>query len=192
MQPLTPATGALPPAVPTVPVWDSFVRVFHWTLVACVALAWVTGDEARTVHEVLGYGVLVLVALRVVWGLLGTRYARFAQFVRGPQSVLRYAKAMLARRAPRYIGHNPLGGWMILALLTMLVAVGASGWLMTTDAFFGDELLEEVHEALANGLLGLVALHLGGVVVSSLEHGENLVRAMFTGRKRVPSADDIA
>lgn len=176
----------------TVPVWDLFVRVFHWTLVACVALAWVTGDEARSAHEALGYGVLTLVALRVAWGWLGPRYARFGQFVQGPGTVARYTRAVLAWRAPRYVGHNPLGGWMVVALLLMLTAVGLSGWMLATEAFFGDEWMEEVHEALANGLLGLIALHVGGVVLSSIEHGENLVRAMFSGRKRTPSKDDIA
>ncbi|WP_395139512.1 cytochrome b/b6 domain-containing protein [Schlegelella aquatica] len=172
-------------------VWDPLVRVLHWTFVAGVAAAWVTSEEGRALHEPIGYVVAAAVALRLAWGLIGPRYARFAQFVRGPGTTLAYAGAALSGRAPRYVGHNPLGGWMILALLALLAITAATGWGMTTEAFFGDEWLEELHEGAATGLLGLVLLHVAGVVWSSLQHGENLVRAMIDGRKRPPAAGDV-
>lgn len=175
----------------TVKVWDPLVRLFHWSLVAGVALAWITSDAGRALHEPIGYAVIALVAVRGVWGAVGGRYARFAQFVRGPAVALDYTQRTLRGSAPRYIGHNPLGGWMVLALLITVAAVAATGWMMTLDAWFGDEWLEELHEALATGLLGLVALHVVGAVVTGVKHGENLVRAMVTGVKRAPVAGDV-
>lgn len=168
----------------TVRVWDPFVRVFHWSLVAgfCAALA--TGDELTRIHVAIGYGIGALVLLRVVWGFVGGRHARFADFVRGPRAALGYLGAALAFRAPRHLGHNPAGGLMVVALLIMVAATVASGWAMTLDVFWGDETIEEIHEALAWTTVGLVGLHVAGVVLASLEHGENLVRAMITGRKR--------
>jgi cytochrome b len=168
----------------TVPVWDRFVRVFHWSLVTLFALAFVTGDEWTRLHERAGYGVAVLVGARLVWGLIGSRHARFADFLYRPATVLGFLRDTLRLRARRYLGHNPAGGLMVVVLLTLLLGLSATGILMTTDAFWGEEWLEELHEAMAYGALGLVALHLAGVLVASLEHGENLVRSMVTGRKR--------
>jgi cytochrome b len=179
-------------AAPTVRVWDPLVRVLHWTLVAGVAGAWLTSEAGRAWHEPIGWVVLGAVAVRTVWGLVGPRPARFAAFVRGPGATLGYVRALLRGQAPRHLGHNPLGGWMIVALLLTLTAVGTSGWLMTTDAFFGSEAAEEVHEALADGLLGLVALHVAGVVFASWHQAENLVRAMWSGRKRAAAPGDVA
>lgn len=176
----------------TVKVWDPLVRVLHWSLVASVAAAWITSEVGRRWHEPIGWFVLGVVGVRLLWGLVGPHHARFTGFLRGPRAVQAYAAAVLRGRAPRHVGHNPLGGWMIVALLLTLLAVGGTGWLMTTDAFFGSELVEEVHEALANGLLGLVALHVAGVVVTGWHQGENLARAMWTGRKRPPAPGDVA
>jgi cytochrome b len=179
----------------SVRVWDPLVRVFHWSLAAGIALAWLTAEESERWHEVIGWSVLAPVAVRLVWGLVGPRTARFASFVRGPGAVLAYAGRALAGRAERHLGHNPLGGWMVLLLLATVAATGLTGWLMSGGAGLGDEamdLLEEVHEALASGLLALVALHVAGVVWSGWQHGENLARAMFTGRKRAPQGDDVA
>lgn len=173
---------------PVIQVWDLLVRLGHWTLVAGVAAAWFSHGKW---HEWLGYAVLGVVALRIVWGLTGPRYARFSQFVRCPSETLRYARQVRAREEPRYLGHNPLGGWMIIALLTTLVGVCTSGWLYTTDAYWGEKWVEEVHEALTHVLLVLVALHVGGVIFSSLRHGENLVLAMIHGRKQAPRGNDI-
>lgn len=177
-------------------VWDPLVRVLHWTLVASILAAWITGEiekeAAQRFHEWAGYAALAIVGLRLPWGLFGTRYARFPQFLRGPRRTLAYAKQVAAGAEPRYLGHNPLGGWMIVALLAAVAAAGVSGWLMTTDRFWGVEWVEEVHEALANTLFALAGLHVAGVVFTSLRHRENLVRAMFTGRKRAPQPGDVA
>ncbi|HET9977918.1 MAG TPA: cytochrome b/b6 domain-containing protein [Burkholderiaceae bacterium] len=172
-------------------VWDPCVRILHGSLVAGVALAWLTSEAGRRWHEPVGWAVAAIVALRLVWGAFGSRHARFAGFLRGPRAVIDYARAVLRGRAPRYLGHNPLGAWMVVALLATLAALGLSGWLLTTDAFFGSEAMEELHEALAQGLLGLVALHVGGVIVTGRHQGENLVRAMVDGRKRAPAPGDI-
>lgn len=165
-------------------VWDPLVRIFHWSLVLAFFGAWILGDGG-TLHQVLGYSVLGLVAFRLVWGVVGSRHARFAGFVPTPRRLLAYARDLVARREARHLGHNPAGAAMIVAMLLALVATGVTGWLQTTDAFWGSEVLDTLHKTLANGMLGLVGLHVAGVVYSSLRHRENLVRAMFTGRKRI-------
>lgn len=174
----------------TVRVWDPLVRLFHWSLVASFAVAWITGDDWKALHIWAGYAAAALIAFRLVWGLVGPRYARFTQFVRTPGSVAAYLKDLLAGREARYLGHNPAGGAMILALILSLSALCLTGWMYTTDAFWGEEWVEEAHEALANLLLVLVGLHLAGVALASLKHRENLVRAMVTGRKRAPARGD--
>lgn len=181
---MTQAGGATPPAM--VKVWDPFVRFFHWFLVTLFAIAYVTGDEVESVHIAAGYTIAGLLALRIVWGFVGPRHARFADFVRSPREALSYLRDMPLLRARRYIGHNPAGGLMVIALIVMLAGTAISGYLMTTEAYWGSKIIEEVHEALANSTLALVALHVLGVLVSSFEHGENLVKAMLTGRKRAP------
>jgi cytochrome b len=176
------AGGATPPA--TVKVWDPFVRVFHWSLVALFVIAYATGDEVERVHIAAGYGIAGLLMLRIVWGIIGPRHARFTDFVRPPREALGYLRDALMLRARRYIGHNPAGGLMVVALIIMLGGTCMTGYMMTTNAFWGSEAMEEVHGALANATIALIALHVLGVLVSSFEHRENLVKAMVTGRKR--------
>jgi len=176
-------------------VWDPLLRIAHWTLVASIVAAWITSelklDAAKRAHEWAGYAALAVVALRLVWGWIGPRYARFGQFVRPPAATLAYARAVIAHAERRYIGHNPLGGWAVVALLALTAAAGLSGWLSVTDRFWGVEWMQELHEALANALYALVGLHLGGVVFTSWRHRENLVRAMLTGRKPTPAPGDV-
>jgi cytochrome b len=203
----------------TVRVWDPLVRVFHWGLVAAFATAWLTADEVQPIHEVAGYTVAGLVALRLIWGFAGSRYARFTQFVKGPGATLAYLGSMLRRQEPRYLGHNPAGAAMIVALLLTLSGTAFTGWLMAepdrvamlpalpqivSPAWAdddGDEYgeggeaegpLKEVHETLANLMLLLVAAHVAGVVLASIRHRENLARAMITGDKRAPEPGDIS
>jgi len=178
----------------TVKVWDPFVRFFHWSLVLSFAVAFLSGeeDDLRTLHLWAGYAASALVAMRLIWGVIGTHYARFGQFVRSPHSVATYIRDVLTGREARYIGHNPAGGLMVVALLVSLVALCVTGILMETDAFWGSEPLEEAHEIIANGMLVLIGLHVAGVVLESLRHHESLVRAMITGKKRAPEAGDIA
>ncbi|MCX8100792.1 MAG: cytochrome b/b6 domain-containing protein [Geminicoccaceae bacterium] len=168
-------------------VWDPLVRVLHWSLAIAVALAWATAEESERVHEVMGYAVLAIVAVRLVWGFVGSAHARFADFVRPPGEVLAYARGLLDGTAPRHLGHNPLAGWMILVLLAALLLTAGTGWLAQATAGGLAHAFEEVHEAAANGLLVLIGLHVLGVLAESWREGENLVRAMITGRKRAVS-----
>jgi cytochrome b len=172
-------------------VWDLPVRVFHWLLVLCFAGAWITAESEhwRLVHVTLGYTMAALVAFRVVWGLLGTRYARFASFVRGPRAVVAYLRSLSGTKPEHHTGHNPAGALAIVGLLALIAVTAATGWAAYSE--IGGDWLEEVHEVAANGLLALVLIHLVGVVVGSWVHRENLVRAMLTGRKPVPPAEGI-
>lgn len=176
---------------PGVAVWDPVVRVLHWALAASIAAAWITRHGYGVWHERIGYAALIIVVLRFTWGWIGPRYARFGQFVHTPSATLRYAGEMLSHKEARHIGHNPLGGWMILALLSVAAFAGLSGWLYTTDAYWGVEWVEDLHEALAIFLLVLVALHVAGVAAASWRHRENLVAAMIHGRKRPPKNNDV-
>jgi len=210
------AQGAVPATPVRVKVWDPLVRVFHWGLVGVFAVAWLSAEDLSTVHEIAGYGVAGLVAFRVFWGLLGSRYARFAQFLKGPAATIAYLRAMMQRKERRYLGHNPAGAAMIVALLIALSGTGFTGWLSqepdrlamlpdmpqivspvwadgdNDDTENGDSALKDVHEVFANLLLLLVALHVGGVVLASIRHRENLVASMMTGTKRAPQAGDVA
>ena len=183
------------PGAPTVRIWDPLVRIAHWALAGGVLVAWIggemKGETAAAVHEWAGYAVLGAVALRFFWGWVGPRYARFTQFVCPPAHTLAYAKAVAARSEQRHLGHNPLGGWMIVALLVMAALAAGSGWLCTTDRYWGVEWVEDLHAGLANALFALVGLHLAGVLYASERHAENLVRAMLTGRKKAPQPGDV-
>jgi cytochrome b len=202
-------------------VWDPAVRVFHWGLVGAFATAWLTADQLQPVHEIAGYTIAALVAFRLIWGFVGSHYARFAQFLRGPGETLAYLGDMTRGKERRYLGHNPVGAAMIVALLVTLSGTAFTGWLMEEPARVamlpdmpaivapvwadgdGDKReygergeiegpLKEVHETLANLMLLLVALHVGGVALASFRHHENLARAMVTGDKRAPGPGDIA
>ncbi|WP_336080607.1 cytochrome b/b6 domain-containing protein [Thalassospira sp. CH_XMU1448-2] len=176
----------------SVKVWDPFIRLFHWGLAASFVIAWITADEWDTLHHWAGYAAGSLIALRLVWGLVGTRYARFTQFIKSPAATIGYLRDIMRGREQRYLGHNPAGAAMIVALMLAMAGCAFTGWLSTTNAFWGADWLEEIHEFLANGLLILVLLHVGGVLLASLRHHENLVRSMVNGRKRRPVSDDIA
>jgi len=147
------------------------------------AFAWAT-EDIQLLHQPIGYAILLLVGLRIVWGFVGSTHARFSDFMRSPAATLAYARDLVAGRAPHLRGHNPLAAVMILALLAMLIATGASGWLMTLEANRSAKWLEELHEGLASVTLALVGLHVLAVAIMSVVHGENLVRTMITGRKQ--------
>ncbi len=175
----------------TVKVWDRPVRLFHWSLAGTVALCWLTADELQSLHEVAGYAAAGLIGLRLVLGIAGTRYARFSQFIRSPKRTLAYAGDVVRHKEPRYLGHNPLGAAMVVVLMGMVGGIALTGWMQTTDAYWGVEWVEEVHEALAQLLLVAIALHVAGVIHASLRHRENLVLAMLTGHKRAPKVGDV-
>ncbi|MGE0485553.1 MAG: cytochrome b/b6 domain-containing protein [Gammaproteobacteria bacterium] len=191
-------------------VWDRFVRFFHGSLVTAFATAWLSAEENDAVHSIAGYAVIALVLARLAWGFVGTRHARFADFVRGPRAVMRYLRS-LASGAEHHVGHNPAGGWMVVALLAMLLLTTATGAIVYGYEGHGpfattlaparatgapesaterkarrraEHRWEEIHEFAANTTLVLIGLHVAGVVVASRLHRENLVRAMFSGYKR--------
>lgn len=179
-------------------VWDPLVRIFHWTLVVAFFLAYFTEDDFLTIHSWAGYTVLGLLAVRILWGLIGTRHARFSDFIYSPRNILAYLKDTFALKAKRYLGHNPAGGAMVMLLIFSLIATTMTGvilfgvgeglgplasWVASGESVWGG-MLEEVHEFFANFTLFLVFVHVGGVIVESVVHRENLVGAMFYGKKR--------
>jgi cytochrome b len=177
-------------------VWDPLVRIGHWTLVAAFFTAYVVEDDLLTVRVWAGYLLAGVVLWRLLWGVIGTRHARFAGFVRGPRAAVTYFRETLSGTGRRYLGHNPAGGAMAIALLLCLALTAESGlglyaveegagplagWL--ADGRFEDAC-EEAHEIFANLSLALVVMHVAGVLFSSVAHRENLVRAMISGSKR--------
>ena len=179
-------------------VWDLPVRLGHWLMVGGFALTWLTGDSEtfRLVHVIAGATVLAVATFRLPWGFIGSRYARFVDFVHGPATVKDYALSLLRLQPNHHVGHNPAGGWAIVALLGLALLTGISGWATYNE--LAGHWLEELHEGLASAMLTVVIVHVAGVVSGSLVHGENLVRAMLTGRKEgspeeaIPSARPFA
>lgn len=196
-------------ATTRIKVWDPAARIFHWLLVVLFTLAYLS-EDAETLHVYAGYGVLGLIGFRLVWGFVGSQYARFGDFIYGPAAVVRHARSLLSGKPIHYLGHNPIGGWMIVLLLLSLFgtcwsglklyaveegkgplaqapAIVVSAWADEDeheDANGGDdEFWEEAHEVFTNLTLVLVFIHIAGVVVTSRLHGENLARAMVTGYK---------
>lgn len=172
-------------------VWDWPVRLGHWLQAGGFILAWLTAESEtfRLVHVVAGSIVLGVASFRLVWGLVGSRHARFADFVRGPRQVWRYLSSLFAMQPEHHTGHNPAGGWAILLLLNLAILTGMAGWLLYNE--LGGDWLEDLHEGLASALLAVVVVHLAGVLVGSLVHGENLVLAMLTGRKQGEPAEAL-
>jgi cytochrome b len=171
-------------------VWDIGVRIFHWSLVSMFSIAYIFADQ-RWLHLIVGYAVLALVAFRLVWGFIGSKHARFSDFVPGPVRLLRYLKAMATGREERTLGHNPAGGAMIVTLLLTLTGIGVTGYMIGMDAYFGVEWVERTHKLLVNLSLALVVLHVSGVIFSSIRHRENLVKSMFTGKKETEHRSSI-
>lgn len=203
-------------ATNTIKVWDPLVRIFHWSLVACFATAYLTGEEESSLHVYAGYAVIGLVLFRILWGFIGSSHARFKDFVFSPGKVIQYLTSLKNGKPEHYIGHNPAGGYMVVAMLATLLVVTYTGLKAygaeghgplaasnqisiisvanaqeedeeheATGAKGGEseEYWEEIHEASTYFMLGLIALHIAGVVVSSRLHKENLVKAMITGNK---------
>ncbi len=172
-------------------IWDAPIRVFHWLMALCFAGAYATseGESWRLVHVTLGYSMAGLVAFRIVWGLIGTRYARFSSFVKGPQAVMRYLRSLPSSKPEHHTGHNPAGALAIVGMLALAMALATTGW-MTYNDLAGD-WAEDLHEAVADGMLALVCLHIAAVVVSSWLHRENLPRSMVSGYKKAQPSQGI-
>lgn len=167
-------------------VWDLPTRFFHWALALSFGAAYVISESERLrqVHVVLGYTVLGLVAFRLIWGFVGTPYARFRSFLFRPAAALGYLRSLVRGRPQQHVGHNPAGSYAVYAILLLAAGTGLSGYCTYNE--IGGDGLEELHEVLANAWLIVVCLHVLGVIVSSLVHRENLARSMVTGYKRPP------
>jgi cytochrome b len=189
--------GHQPPS--TIMVWDLPTRLFHWILVALVIAQWWTARNFSTMEYHLwgGYALLALVLFRVIWGFAGSDTARFSDFVRGPGVVLAYVKALLRGATPRHLGHNPLGGWSILAMLALLLVQAGTGLFANDDIFIEGPLyswvskgtsdwLTTIHRLNFDLLLILIAVHLAAVLFYLLVKRENLIHAMLSGRKSLP------
>jgi cytochrome b len=209
-----------------VKVWDIFIRIFHWTLVGSIIGLYLSGEEFKSVHIRLGYFVTCLVLARIIWGFVGTKHARFNNFLYRPRTIYDYLKSLIKGNPKHYLGHNPAGGIMtIVMLITLLVtvftglktlAMEGKGPLATTDISISrvvyadedehdndpvyrdgqhykdghrqkeqkDELWEDIHELMTSFIIFLIIVHVGGVIVSSWIHKENLIMGMITGIKK--------
>ena len=208
------------PTKDSIQVWDLFVRTSHWLVAVGFFVAYFTEDDAMTVHAWAGYLVGALLVLRIVWGLVGPRYARFSNFIYSPGAVVNYFWALVTGHAKRYVGHSPAGGAMIIVLMVCLAATVGTGLIVyaqkdaagplgpfiahaqQTGVVNGvvrddanneenESAFEEVHETLANVTVALVIFHVLGVILASFAHRENLVAAMVTGRKRAGGIDEL-
>jgi cytochrome b len=183
--PPTASTHATVPAGSVeVRVWDLFVRLFHWSLVACVVLNQFVLEEGETAHQWVGYFACAWVASRVVWGFIGSSHARFSDFFPTPRRLLAHLQALWRREPVRHVGHNPLAATMMLTLMALVLSLGLTGWLQTTDWFWGDGAMQDLHEALATTLIWLAGLHAASALVMGRIERVHLVRAMVTGVKR--------
>lgn len=173
-------------------VWDLPTRWFHWLLAGSFLGAYLIAESERwrNQHALLGYGVLALIAFRLLWGIVGSQHARFATWPLAPKQALGYLRSWLRRRPEHHVGHNPLGSWAILLMLGLCVTAGVTGWIAHTREV--PEWVFELHGTAANATLVVIALHLIGVITSSLAHRENLVAAMLHGYKRGDVGQAIA
>lgn len=163
-------------------VWDKFIRLFHWSLVICVVLA-ILFQELREVHKFIGYTMATLVAMRIIWGLMGSHYARFSSFIPSPKTLINYIKSLKNGNEKHYLGHNPLGSIMVVALISTLIGLFITGYMMGMDEYWGEEWLEELHQFFYLGILFLVPLHLLGVIFGSVREKQNLIKSMINGFK---------
>lgn len=174
-----------------VAVWDPLVRLIHWSLALTIIVNGTFLDDESKLHEWIGCIALGLVSLRLVWAVIGPKHARFSAFPPNPVRVVHHLKATLAGDQSVYLSHNPLGSLMTYNIWTSVIAIGVTGYMMTTITFFGVDWVEEVHEAVFKWLVFSVLLHVAGVAFDSWRSGVNLVRAMVNGRKTIPEGRDV-
>ena len=169
-----------------IPVWDRFVRVFHWTLVGCILVNYFIMDDGETLHRLLGYTASALVYARIVWGFIGSRHARFADFFPTPARIKRHLHHLKSGTRDDHPGHNAIGAVMMLILLALVIALGITGYMQGTDAFWGEEWVQELHESLASTLIACAGLHaLAAIIMGRIER-TNLIGAMISGVKKRP------
>ncbi|MCE1160939.1 MAG: cytochrome b/b6 domain-containing protein [Burkholderiales bacterium] len=164
-------------------VWDPLVRLLHWIL-AILVIANFLNEDGKFYHRWIGYTATAIVVMRIIWGFVGTKHARFSDWFPTPSRVVEYTRLKLKGQAPRYIGHNPLGAVMMLLLIVLVLNQGLTGFMMGTDQFFGEKWLEEWHEIASNLILVAIGLHVLGAIFESIKTRENLPLAMIHGKKR--------
>lgn len=185
--PQGPATGSSAVnGVRIVPVWDPLVRLIHWSVAGGVLLNGFVTDAEGDLHHTVGYVVIGLVGLRLLWGLIGPRHARLSAFPPSPGRAIAHLRGMLAGDRTVHLSHNPLGALMVWNIWASLGIITATGIMMGTRRYFGVEWVEDLHEAMFNWLMISVLLHVGGVILDTRRSGVPLVRAMIDGRKRIP------
>ena len=180
------------PKTRQVKVWDILVRFTHWTVAAGIIANLLFTEDGSDLHIYIGYTVVGLVVLRLLWGLIGTRYARFTNFFPTPTRLKHHLSALIVRRVDeQHLGHNPLAAIMMLSLWAVIIGLGVTGYLMETDIFShiqllgNKDVLEEIHELLANSLYLLVPLHIFAAIAMSYWQRQNLIKSMITGKKTV-------
>lgn len=189
------------------PIWDIPVRAFHWLLVLLVVSQITTvsiGGNAMEYHVLGGYAILALIVFRIAWGVFGTRTARFSSFVRGPVSVWRYARSLFGSNPEKHAGHNPLGGWSVVAMLLSLLVQTISGLfaddeIMTTGPLWKyvsedtASVCNVIHETNALVLLILICVHLAAILFYLVVRKDNLIKPMITGKKESggPAVDTL-
>lgn len=174
-------------------IWDLPTRLFHWLLsagfIAAAVIALAMGEHSPLFpyHAIIGLTIALMVVLRVVWGIVGTRYARFGSFVFGPGAVIEYMKGVLIGGGKRHLGHNPGSAVAIFALLALVLALAVTGFMLGQ----GNEAIKEVHEILAWTSVGVVVVHVLGVAFHTIRHRENITASMIHGKKRADASDAI-
>ena len=167
-------------------VWDILVRVTHWAVAAGITANLFFTEDGSELHQYVGYTVVGLVVIRLLWGLVGTRYARFSNFFPTPSRIKSHLSDVSVRRTDeQHLGHNPLAALMMFALWAVIIGLGISGYLMEANIFASKDVLEEVHEILANSLYLLVPLHIISAIAMSYWERQNLIKSMITGNKTV-------
>ncbi|MDP2822070.1 MAG: cytochrome b/b6 domain-containing protein [Sulfuritalea sp.] len=176
-------------ATQSIRVWDLPTRLFHWSLVASFAIAFLTAEseKLRDIHVLAGYALAGLIAFRLLWGFVGGGYSRFSEFLPTPQKLIGYLKSLIEGKPRHYVGHNPAGAVSIFLLLGLGALAAASGWAVYED--MGGNFMEELHEGASDGMMAIVVIHIAGVIVGSWLHRENLVLAMITGWKNKRALD---
>jgi cytochrome b len=172
-------------------VWDMPIRIFHWLLAASFAGAWITSESEsqQMIHYAFGYTAVALVLFRVVWGVVGTRYARFGQFMKGPAETMHHIKALLTGNQHVGLGHNPAGALAMISLMILILLIGLTGYWSVKE-FLGD-FMSEAHEVIANLTLAVVVIHIAAAIIMSFMQKENLIRSMVTGKKHGTSEQAI-